>query len=171
MFWILTVAASLALLALALFVIGHNMAPEYGGRVERSIAAPPEAVFAALRDVEAGPHGGSMCRAVRIEDPDAELLAWTEDLGSSKVHARTLESEAPRVLVREMRDSIVALTARWEFSLEPEGAGTRLVLVHRGRVDDGTWHSPLFRLLIKGLGLADRGARQYLDSVAERAAG
>jgi hypothetical protein len=51
----------------------------------------------------------------------------------------------------------------------PDGAGTRVVLRHRGRIDDGSWHVPYFRFLVKALGMADRGARQYLEAVDARA--
>lgn len=168
MTWLLTIVGGLLLLVVLAFAIGHFMAPEYSGRVVRRIDAPPAAVFAALLDVEACPQAGSMCRGVTRET-DGELPAWREDLGSSVVSVRTLELEAPRRIVRELSDSVVPMKARWELELTPDGAGTELALAHRGRIDDGTWHAPIFRLLVKGLGMADRGAKNYLDAVAARA--
>lgn len=168
MTWILGIVGGLLLLIVIGLVVGHLMSPEYSGRASRRIEAPPEVVFAALMDPEACPQSGSMCRGVVIEK-GGDLPGWTEDLGNTVVTVRTIELDAPRRVVRELSDSVVPLKARWEFELSPDGGGTELVLVHRGRVDDGTWHVPFFRLMIKGFGMGNRGAQNYVDAVAKLA--
>jgi uncharacterized protein YndB with AHSA1/START domain len=169
MAWLIGIGGVLVLAAAVPWIVGRFMSPEYGGEVERTVGAPPAAVFAALSDYAALPHAGAMCKKVAALPDGGDLPAWTEDLGQSVVTVRTLEAEAPRRIVREMSDSVVPMKARWELDLVPDGAGTRVVLRHRGRIDDGSWHVPYFRFLVKALGMADRGARQYLEAVDARA--
>jgi hypothetical protein len=176
---------SLALLVVILvvlltgaYVAGARMDPEYAGRAEIELRASPEEIFAVLEDFERHPHGGNAVREVRplaIEasfglgaDRTPALTAWTEDLGSSVVTVRTLEATAPLRLVREMHDEVLPMSARWELELLPTARGTKVVLQHSGAVGDGPWQAPLLRLKAKGFGLADQGAQEFLDRLAER---
>ena len=75
MLWIHYALGILLVLLSVAYWSGHRMSPEYGGRAELLMNAPPERVWAALQDVETTPHGGSMCRSVALEG-EGDLLRW-----------------------------------------------------------------------------------------------
>lgn len=160
------------------YVAGARMQPEYEGRAEIELRATPEEIYAVLEDFERHPHGGTSVREVRplaIEssfgigaDSGPALAAWTEDLGSTQVTVRTVEATAPLRMVREMQDEVLPMRARWELELLPTSRGTKVVLRHSGTIDDGPWQVPLVRLMAKGFGLADQGAQDFLDGLADQ---
>ncbi|MHC4892555.1 MAG: SRPBCC family protein [Planctomycetota bacterium] len=171
-------AVLLIVVLLGAYVAGARMQPDYQGRVEIELQATPDEIYAVLEDFERHPHGGSAVREVRplaIEagfglgaDSGPALAAWTEDLGSSQVTVRTVEATAPLRMVREMQDEVLPMSARWELELLPTSRGTKVVLLHSGAIEDGPWQVPLVRLMAKGFGLADQGAQDFLDGLAER---
>ena len=166
MSWVLIILGGLiGLIALA-FIVGSLLPAHYAGSVTVSIPHAPAAVWAELMSVEKHPIGGRMVRAVQRLPDHHGLACWTEDLGQSIVTVRTVEAEPPSRVVREMNDSVVPMTARAEIRLEPAGAGCTVTGEHRITVRHGTWHVPIFRIMLTITGGAKRGVRDYLRRVS-----
>jgi len=51
-------------------------------------------------------------------------------------------------MVREMTDSVVPMTARSEYEIAPRAGGCRVTATHTIQLRDGTWHVPIFRVLL-----------------------
>ncbi|MHC5024633.1 MAG: SRPBCC family protein [Planctomycetota bacterium] len=166
MSWILFIVGGLLALAAVILVVGSLLPATYRGQATMTVPSPPQLVWAELENFEKHPISGRMTRAVQ-RLPDHEGLAcWTEDLGSSIVTVRTLESEPGTRLVRQMSDSVVPMRARSEIRLEPVESGCRVTGEQTIHVRHGTWHVPLFRIILTVSGGAKRAVRDYVRRIA-----
>ncbi len=165
MFWIL-VALSVPIVALAIVaVVGTFLPEDFSGRAEAVFAQPPEAVFTALMDFEKHPVSSHMAKKVERIADEGGLPAWREALDSSVVTVRTVALDRPRLLVRELEDSVVPMSARWTIELAPVAGGTRVTVVQTGTVESGTWHVPFFRFILRVVGGASMGPRAFLGAL------
>jgi len=169
-----TVAVLLFLIPFGLFLLpvllGMFSPENYEASVEGVIDAPPDEVFRKLEDIEDNPGSGAMARGVDLLPEDEwenGLPAWIEDLGSTRVLVRTVESEPDRLLVRSLEDQVVPMSARWTIRLAPEGDGTRITATNETRISRGTWHVPLFRFLMQFMNGARRGLVHYLTRLGK----
>jgi uncharacterized protein YndB with AHSA1/START domain len=124
-------------------------------RVERSIAASPDAVFRAITTPELfaqwmGP-AGSSTRVDRMDPVVGGAITFTvsmPDGSQSSLHGTYRQIEPPHRIVHTWADAEGASdVSTVTYELEAEDAGTRLVLTHVGvppedlqRVDGGWGH-------------------------------
>ncbi|MCP4251525.1 MAG: SRPBCC family protein [bacterium] len=162
--WLLFVGIGLATIILAVAIIGRLLPAEYTFDVRRVVAATPEEVWAALNDPQRYPFSASMCKKFEPLPKKDGLTSWRENLGSSTVTYEVLESDVPQHMVLSARDSVVPMSFRAEITLQTTDGGTELRMVTRGRIDRGTWHVPMFRVIVH-LGGAKAGARKYLATI------
>ncbi|MEZ6194747.1 MAG: SRPBCC family protein [Planctomycetota bacterium] len=163
MIWI--PVALIALVAI-LLLVGLALPEDFAYEVEREIAVPPAAVWAALHDPSSHPLGGRQCRGVSLLAEPGGSFAWREDLGASRVDYRVVESSEPRRLSFEAKDDVVPMSFRADLELEPTAAGTRVRVRVKGAIRRGTFHVPFFRLAIH-LGAARKGLDDWLGRVGE----
>ena len=79
-----------------------------------------------------------------------------------RTHAwKTTSADEPRSLVRTVEDLVVPMRATWTYTLTPEDEGTRLKVESATRIDLGTWHSPIFRVLITLTRGIEKGVKHY----------
>ncbi len=147
-------------------VTGMLLSPPFRFEVERDFAHSPEAVWKALNDFAAVPMSGKQCRGSQAVESDNGLPAWEENMGPSVARFRTEASEPPRRLVRHFADSVVPMTMRCEYTLEKAGDGCRLRVEVDGKIENGTWHVPIFRFLVKLLGMGRKGQSNYAAALA-----
>ena len=161
----LIVLGCLVGLAAVLYCVGFALPGRYEGETALELPHPPLQVWEAIADFRANPLGGSMAREViehRPGEPGEGQPSWTEDLGSTRVKVRTAVSEPPGRLVREMEDLVVPMSARWEYALEPVGDGATLLTIrNETTIALGTWHAPLFRVILKLAKGAEKGVQHY----------
>ena len=162
---LLVVLGCLAGLVVLLYCVGFALPSRYRGEASFDLPHGPAEVWDAIADFRANPMGGAMARDVdehRPGEPGPGQPSWTENLGSTRVRVTTAGAEPPLRLVREMEDLVVPMTARWEFTLEgADGASTRLTVVNDITIGLGTWHAPLFRVILKLSRGAEKGVRHY----------
>ena len=134
MYWILFVMAAIAAVAIALVIGGLATPREHV--VTRGMVLPdaPDVVFAAVHD---SIQHGSMSFSVT-------------------------EEHAPRRLVADRLDDNLQPDGTWTWSLEPEGAGTRITISQRASVGN-----PIVRFLGAFTGYK-RHVDRYLRELAER---
>jgi hypothetical protein len=166
--WILFAGVG-GLVALVLIVplVGARLPDTYRAAGTVTLERTPTELWDELVDFAAHPRAGKMARGVELL-PDVDgRPSWLEDLGQSQVTWTVVEWDAPRRLVCEARDSVVPMTARWETDIEDLGGSSRLVLRNVTVIRPGTWHVPVFRVIMTLTGGARRGMTDYLRTVDE----
>jgi len=135
------IAGVLVGLVLLIVLVGYALPVAHVATREAQLAAPPERVFAALREVEKFPAWRSDVKAV-------ELLAagppvrWRER-GDNDITFEMESVDAPRRMVTRIVDRSLPFGGSWTYELSPQqGGGTRLVITENGEV-----YNPLFRFV------------------------
>ena len=82
------------------------------------------------------------------------------------ITVRTTAFEPPDHMVREMYSGSVNMTSLWEYSLAPAGEGCRVTLSDVTDIETGTFHSPIFRVMMVLGGGVKTGLDIQLDMVA-----
>ena len=158
----------LALLVATLVAIGMLMPQRYVGRSQVVYAKPTDDVWNALLDYDSHPMTGRMKKSVEAQPDDNGLPVWIEEMGQGDpILVKTVEAKRPIHLVREMTSETVPMTSRWEYTLEPSDQGCALTIDGETYIRNGTWHVPLFRLMMVLGGGVKKGLDIQLDMIAE----
>lgn len=166
-FW-LWVALGLVLLSfLTVWLVGFFMPSEYHGAARVTLNQTPQAVWAAIADVEKHPVSASLAKEVKILPPDGERPTWLEELGNSTITVTTVASNEPISLERHMIDSATPMESEWRFEIAPVDAGCVVTVAQHLSLDSGTWHVPYFRFVISVMDGASLGPQEYLRVLAE----
>jgi hypothetical protein len=166
--WVWIGATVVILLIVVPIIVGLFLSPPFRVSAVRDIDHSPEATWAALNNYQAVPMAGPQCRGITTVESQNGLPSWKESMGPSTVLIETIAARQPSQLVRRFSDSVVPMTMELAYTIEPVGQenGCRLRVEGDGRIDSGTWHVPLFRFIVKILGMAAKGQRNYLAAVA-----
>ena len=167
MTWLLILLGATVVLIAQLVVIGFLMPVRYEGTTTVEYDRSLQQVWDSLQDVEAHPMTGKMTKSVETLPSDEGRPAWKEDMGRGEViTVRTTAFEPPDHMVREMTSGTVNMTSRWEYALEPAGEGCRVTLSGVTDIERGTWHTPIFRVMMALGGGVKKGLDIQLDMVA-----
>jgi len=157
----------LALLVVAVVVIGLLMPERYEGRSQVVYARTAEDVWGALLDYDRHPMTGKMKKDVQAQPAQDGLPVWTEDMGRGElITVKPVEAEHPRHMVREMASKAMPMASRWVYTLEPAGEGCKLTIDGETTIRGGTWHVPIFRVMMVLGGGVKRGLDIQMDMVA-----
>ncbi len=155
----------------AVFVVGFLLPKTYTNQGNLVLASSPDDVWNAIMDMEKLPVSGSDQHHVQLISEADDPPAWLIDMGSTQLTIQTIESEEPHKLVRVLADGVVPMTAHYEYHLSPMGSGTDLTIQEEGFIDNGTWHVPIFRIMVRmmpGAGLK-LYCQQLVDYLGETA--
>ncbi len=164
MIWALIIIVALILVPI---IIGFFVPVRYDGRTVVEYDRSVQQAWDALQDVEAHPMTGAMMKSVETLPLDDGRPVWKEDMGRGEVITVTTTAyEPPHQMTREMSSASVNMTSRWEYALEPAGQGCRVTLSGVTDIEKGTWHTPIFRLMMVVGGGVKKGLDIQLDMVA-----
>ena len=157
-----------AILLAVLFLVGEFLPAEHTARVDRTLSAPPERVWAVVRDFESGPEWRSGLESVTTralsEDGDPRTV-WVEahDMGEL---AYVVEEEAPeeRLVTRIVDNPTFGGT--WTTTLAGTDAGGTHVTI----VEQGVVRSRIARVFARFVFGYETTARTYLDDLERRCA-
>ncbi len=156
-----------AVLVVAVVVIGLLMPERYEGRSQVVYDKTAEDVWDALLDYDRHPMTGKMKKSVQAQPAENSLPVWIEDMGRGEpITVKTVEAEPPRHMVREMTSKSMPMTSRWEYTLEPTGEGCKLTIDGETYIRRGTWHVPIFRVMMALMGGVKKGFDIQMDMVA-----
>ncbi len=124
---------------------------------------PPEAIWAAITDVEAMPSWRDGLKGVkRLRDRNG-LPAHIEVTGSGEIPMETVEMSPSRLLVNRIADPRLPFGGTWTFEIEPTAEGATLRITERGYVTN-----PLFRFLSRFVFGQTSTIESYLKSLAKK---
>lgn len=150
-------------IALAVVAIWGAFLPrEHTSTVSRTIAAPADAVYAALTDVRSFPQWREGVDRVDVVEESAELIRFKE-FGEHGELAFELERVDPRRIESRIAGEDRAFGGTWTYELAPEGDRTRVTITEDGWVDN-----VIFRFLAKYVFGHDATQNQYLSSLEAR---
>lgn len=169
--WIGIGLGGLVGLVVFVVIVGLCLPESYRAKGRLDVGLPPEAVWKLISDFEAHPISANMARSVEaLPDVDG-LPSWNEDIGSTVITVTTVEEVAPQRLVRRMTDRIVPMTATWSFRIEPLDSGSRIWVENQTEIRRGTWHVPIFRLMMTMTRGAEKGVEAYLKQLGGELSG
>ena len=165
---LLLVPAALLGLVVLVVLIGFALPERYTGKAKRTLEAPPSEVWSALADYEHHPMTGKMARRFEALPERDGLAAWKEDMGRGEViTVTTTESREPEYQVREMSASAVPMSSRWEYRLQPAEGGCQVNIDAVTNIRRGTWHVPIFRVMMIVGGGVQKGLEIQLDMLEQ----
>jgi uncharacterized protein YndB with AHSA1/START domain len=140
--WILIAVAALALVVVAVAVVGALLPTAHVAARAARFRQPPEAVFARISDV--GLAASWRTDITRVEMlPSVEGRVRFREIGRmGGVTMEVVERTAPTRMVTRIADPEQPFGGTWTFELAPADGGTRLTITERGEV-----YNPIFRAL------------------------
>ncbi len=169
MLWLWILLSILATLIILPLLLGQFLPNRYEGKMEAIFGCSPEQFWAGLHDPHTFPvTGRQMKKVVELSDVKG-LPVWTEDMGPSAVTITTVKSTPCSHLIREMKDSVVPMTARSEIHLESHESGCKVIGSTVIELKSGTWHVPYFRTMLFLFNGAKMGLKNYLNRIGRGA--
>jgi uncharacterized protein YndB with AHSA1/START domain len=160
--WILWSITLFMLLLGAIVIAGGLVAREHQIARTVELPAPPEAVFAAIANLEAMPAWRP--EVVRVERAPGETgapPAYREYSVRGVVTWAVLENRPPARLAVRIAGAGPGFEGTWTFDVAPAPGGTRLTVTERGEIDN-----PVFRFLSRFVVGYGQGLDAYLDALA-----
>ncbi len=141
--WLLIAVGVLILLIAGVSVAGLFLPEAHLASRTLKTKQTPEAIWEAVTNHAAEPEWRKDLKVVdHLPDRNGHPL-WREVYPDGEtLTLETVESDAPRRLVREIADEGGPFSGRWEFAITPDGSGSRLTITEVGRVPN-----PFFRFM------------------------
>jgi hypothetical protein len=128
-------------LAAIVYGIGALLPRDHVARAEALVPAPPAAVAALVRDIEAQPRWRSAVESIEVlERRPGGGLIYVEHAGGDAITFDFTEQERDALFRSVIADPALPFGGAWTIALAPAGSGTRVSIEERGEVRD-----PLYR--------------------------
>ena len=140
----LYVAGGLVALVLIVTVIGYLLPVAHVASSDRTLAAPPDTIFALISTPVDFPKWRSDVKTVDILPAVDGKPRFRENGSNGPITMEITEQVAPRRLVTRIVDTDLAFGGTWIFELTPAGAGTAVRITENGEV-----YNPFFRFMAR----------------------
>lgn len=162
--WLLYVVGGLAMLGVLVVAIGYALPRAHVASRAATLPAPPDRVWAALVDVASYPRWRSDVAAVEILPARDGRPAWRERSRRGDAVTYAFERMAPPTrLTATITDPSLPFGGSWEYALEPDARGTRLVVTEYGDV-----RNPVFRFVSRFFMSPTATMDAFLSSLARQ---
>jgi uncharacterized protein YndB with AHSA1/START domain len=106
------------------------------------VAAPPQAVFDTITDVETFPVWWKDISRVEMLPPENGRARFRQHSSTGAMVMEVIERTPPSRFVTRIADPDQQFGGTWTWEIGPEGAGSRLTITERGEV-----YNPIFRFI------------------------
>lgn len=164
MLWWIVGSVGLAIVV-APFAIGPFLPSTYHTKTALQLDCHIEKAWDGLNDAMKVPMTGHMMQGVgKVSEKE-----WVEEIGQGeRILVKTTLSKKPNKIIREMRSDMVNMTAKWEYTLEQvEVNRCRISIEGITRIENGTWHTPLFRFIFALTDSGKKGMDDHLHLLAK----
>lgn len=144
-------------------LVGSRLPQGHVGSRERTFAAPPEAVWTAITDVEAFPSWRSDVKRIERQPDRDGKPAWIGHTRSGRLPVVVERMDTARLLVVRIADPDLPFGGTWTFQLAPAPGGTRLTITENGEI-----YNPIFRFLARFVFGYDGTIASYLAALEKR---
>ncbi len=141
---VLLVLAAVVALVAVVWLVGSSMPKEHVASRKARYRQPPEAIWAAITDLEAMPAWRKDLRSIkRLPDKNGRP-AWVETVGTGVIPLEVDEMTPPRRLVTRIAGADLPFGGTWTFEIEPVEGGATLTITERGEI-----YPPPFRFMAR----------------------
>lgn len=160
--WLVVGLAVLGALAVSVTGIGWWLPVAHTVQRQHRLAAPPEAVWRAITEIEAFPAWRpDVSHVERLPDREGRGV-WTEEGSSGRMTFAIERSEAPRLLVTRIEPGL-PFGGTWTYDITPDGAGSLLTITENGEV-----YNPIFRFMSRFIFGHESTMTTYLSALERR---
>ena len=138
--WLAAIVAVPVGLGILVYGIGALLPRDHVARADKVVSAPPAAVAALVRDVEAQPRWRSGVASIEVLQRRENSLRYVERSGSDAITFDFAEEERDARFRSVIADPALPFGGAWTITLAPAPGGTRVSIEERGEVRD-----PLYR--------------------------
>ena len=161
--WLLIVTSVLAAIALLIAIIGWMLPVAHVATREGSFAAPRDAVWKAITDVDAFPSWRTDVKSVE-RVPGTAKTTWIERGGSGTMTFTVDVADAPNRLVTRIADPKLPFGGTWTYELSSSSAAmTTLRITEHGEI-----YNPIFRALARFVFGYESTMITYLDALKKK---
>ncbi|MBS1708544.1 MAG: SRPBCC family protein [Armatimonadetes bacterium] len=155
------VCGAIVTAVLVVLAAGSMLPESHQASVNRRLAASPEAVWAALTDLEGQVHWRKDLQSIKVLGQDP--VRWVETMKMGEVPMRIDRTEAPALLVTRIDSDDLPFGGTWTFNVAPDGQGSNVTIT-----EDGFVKPPLFRFLSKYVFGHDKTLNGFADSLVSK---
>ncbi|HSC26280.1 MAG TPA: SRPBCC family protein [Vicinamibacterales bacterium] len=162
--WALMTGAGLVAVIAIVAIIGAALPRSHTASRSTRINGSPQAIWAAITEVEAFPDWRSDVKKVeRLQDRDGRPV-WVEEGPTGRMTLAVERSEPPRLLVLRIADPDLPYGGTWTYELSPQPGGGVMLSV----TEDGEIYNPIFRFMARFVFGYEATMDTYLASLAAR---
>jgi uncharacterized protein YndB with AHSA1/START domain len=160
--WLIIAALTVAGIVMIAALIGFLLPRSHRASREQVFAAPPEALWSAITNVDAFPQWRTDITRVQVlPDRDGRRM-WIEEGRSGKMTFVVESSDPPRRLVTRIADPKRPFGGTWTYDITPSNGGSRLTIT-----EDGEIYNPLFRFVARFILGYDGTIGSYLGALGK----
>jgi uncharacterized protein YndB with AHSA1/START domain len=164
--WIIVAAIVIVALAAVMAVaalVGSRLPRAHAVSRTAALAAPPDAVWAAITNVDAFPSWRADVKKVdRLPDREGRPV-WVEQGPSGRLTLAVERMDPPRVLVVRIADPDLPFGGTWTYVIVSAPGGSRLTISENGEV-----YNPLFRFMARFIFGYEGTIASYMKALEQR---
>ncbi len=139
---IIWLAAGIGLIAVLVVAIGYSLPKAHTATRTARVAAPPEAVYARLADVDRYPSWRPGVKTLTRQPDHDGRPAWTEEVSGMKIPLYFERMEPPSLLVARIAGPSLPFGGTWTYRIAPAAGGSEVTIT-----EDGEVYNPVFRFM------------------------
>ena len=159
--WLGIGLAAIVGLVAALYVVGAFLPRDHTARMEIAVQSPPERVWALVSDFAGTARWRDDVSRAELLSADGGPLRFVEISRSGTVTFEVVSQEPPRRQVVRIVDDDQPFGGTWTWTIEPDGAGSRVAILEEGFVK-----SPPLRVIARLFFPPTRTMDAYLRALA-----
>lgn len=157
--WFIRLLIVIAILILAMFIMGNALPEHHQATTTREFRAPRDSVWAVLTDFQQWPTWRSDLKAIQFKDNEFTEVSSNEDA----VMYRIEEFSPPERLVTRIATPELPYGGSWTYELNPTATGCSLTITENGEV-----YNPMFRFIANYMIGHTTTMEKYLDDLGKR---
>ena len=161
--WVIIVIVALVAVIIAIFAVGAVLPRKHVASVMTRINQPPLVIWQAINHHADEPKWRTELAGIEKQPDRNGDPVWLETYKDGmKLELEDTQAEAPKKLVRQVRDTGNMFSGRWEIEILPDGANASTVRI----TEYGEVPNPFFRFMSRFVFGHTKSMEQYLTALA-----